>query len=234
MSMTVIILAGGLATRLRPLTKKIPKALINVGGKPFIFWQLELLKRQGIKDIVICCGYLGEMIESTVGDGKKLGLNVIYSFDGSNLLGTGGAIKNSLHLLPEYFIVMYGDTILSIDFKKLQNTFNLSKIKNLMTILKNNNKWAPSNINFKNKNIIQYSNNNNSDTKYIDYGLSILSKKYFEQTKKQKFNLDIIFKKLINEKQLLAFEVKKRFYEINTADGLLETEEYLTKNLDFL
>ena len=144
--MHLIILAGGLATRLRPFSEKTPKALINIAGKPFIFWQLKILKTQGIKKILICCGYLGEIIKDKVGDGKRFGLDITYSFDGPFLLGTGGAIKNALNMLPDYFMVMYGDTILSVDFEQIQNNFHLLKTQNLMVVLKNNNAWAPSNV----------------------------------------------------------------------------------------
>ena len=228
--MHVIILAGGLATRLRPYTEVIPKALINIGEKPFIFWQLELLKSQGYRNLLICCGYLGEKIQKAVGDGKKLGINVTYSFDGPKLLGTGGAIKKALKLLPDQFMVMYGDTILNVDFKKVEDSFILGKNTNLMVILKNNNKWAPSNIHFKNNKIIKYSNENQSNPSYIDYGLSVFSKKTFENIKEKKFNLDLVFKLLIEKDKLAAYRVSKRFYEINTIEGVKATEKHLIRH----
>ena len=231
--MHLIILAGGLATRLRPFSEKTPKALINIAGKPFIFWQLKILKTQGIKKILICCGYLGEIIKDKVGDGKRFGLDITYSFDGPFLLGTGGAIKNALNMLPDYFMVMYGDTILSVDFEQIQNNFHLLKTQNLMVVLKNNNAWAPSNVICENCKIINYSNKNDIKANYIDYGLSILSKKVFMSVKEKKFNLDLIFKNLINMKQLSSFEVYKRFYEINTIEGVKETEDYLIKNFHY-
>lgn len=229
MNTHVVILAGGLATRLRPYTKKIPKALINIGGKPFIFWQLELLKNQGCKNLLICCGYLGQKIHKAVGDGGNLGINITYSFDGPKLLGTGGAIKKALKLLPDHFMVMYGDTILNVNFKKVEDDFNLSKNKNLIVILKNNNKWAPSNIHFENNKIIKYSNENQSNLNYIDYGLSVFSKKTFENIKENEFNLDIVLKHLIEKDALSAYKVSKRFYEINTIEGVKKTEKYLIR-----
>lgn len=228
--MHLVILAGGLATRLKTLSQNLPKALIKVGGKPFIFWQLEFLKNQGVKNILICCGHLGEMIQNTVGDGKSLGLNIVYSFDGPILLGTGGAIKKTLSRLPQNFMVMYGDTILSVNFKEVQNAFNLFRMNNVMVVIKNKNKWAPSNVACKNNRVIKYSNKNDHDCEYIDYGLSILSKKSFEIIKEQEFDLGLIFKKLINMNQLSAFEVNQRFYEINTPNGVMETEKYLINN----
>ena len=106
----VAILVGGLATRLHPTTLTIPKSLIKVAGKPFIFHQLKNLREQGITDIVLCTGHLGEMIKSYVGDGSKFDLKILYSSDGNKLLGTGGAIKKALPLLGDKFFVLYGDT----------------------------------------------------------------------------------------------------------------------------
>ena len=111
----VALLAGGLATRLRPITEKIPKALVSVAGEPFLAHQLRLLHKQGLRRVVLCAGYLGEMIEREFGDGSAFGMQVDYSFDGPRLLGTGGALKRALPLLGERFLVLYGDSYLPID-----------------------------------------------------------------------------------------------------------------------
>src|SRR4051794_28684068 len=89
----VAILAGGLATRLRPITEKIPKALVTVAGEPFLAHQLRLLNATGIRRAVLCVGYRGEMIEEEFGNGGRFGVELTYSFDGPDLLGTGGALK---------------------------------------------------------------------------------------------------------------------------------------------
>src|SRR5512133_904030 len=103
MTAPVAILAGGLATRLRPITETIPKSLIEVCGEPFIAHQLRLLRSRGIEEVVLCIGYLGEQIEKVIGTGSAFGLRVRYSFDGKELLGTGGAIRRALDLLGEDF-----------------------------------------------------------------------------------------------------------------------------------
>src|SRR3990167_150214 len=100
---TVVILAGGLATRLRPVTEKIPKALVEVDGEPFIAHQLRLLKKNGIQRVMMCVGYLGDQIIDCVGDGSDVGLQISYSFDGEKLLGTAGAIKQALPLIDNNF-----------------------------------------------------------------------------------------------------------------------------------
>ena len=108
----VIILAGGLAKRLRPLKKKIPKALIKISGKPFIYHQLNYLRKQGVKRVIICVGYLGDMIKNSVGNGEKFDIKVSYSEDWPELLGTGGAIKKALPLIRDKFFILYGDSLL--------------------------------------------------------------------------------------------------------------------------
>src|ERR1700677_1804240 len=114
--LTVAILAGGLATRLRPITEKIPKALAPVAGEPFFAHQLRLLHSRGLRRAVLCVGYLGEMIEEEFGDGGAFGVELRYSFDGPRLLGTGGALLRALPVLGDPFFVLYGDSYLPVDF----------------------------------------------------------------------------------------------------------------------
>lgn len=119
----LVILAGGLATRLRPLTEKIPKSLVEVKGEPFVVHQLRLLAERGIRDVVMCIGYLGEQIVDVVGNGQRYGLNIQYQFDGPQLLGTGGAIKQASTLLGDQFFVLYGDSFLPCDYAAVQQRF---------------------------------------------------------------------------------------------------------------
>ena len=123
MPLPVVILAGGLATRLRPLTEKTPKALVEVAGRPFLEHQIELLKRNAISEIILCVGYLGKMIEQRYSDGEGLGVRIRYSFDGPKLLGTGGAIKKAVTLLPDAFFVLYGDSYLPVDYQAVATAF---------------------------------------------------------------------------------------------------------------
>src|SRR5271154_5012876 len=124
-SIPVAILAGGLATRLRPITEKIPKSLVQVAGKPFLAHQLELLHTRGIGRAVLCIGYLGEMIQRDFG-GEAFGVKLDYSFDGEKLLGTGGAIKRALPLLGDEFFVLYGDSYLPVEYQPIADFFRRS------------------------------------------------------------------------------------------------------------
>ena len=228
----IAVLAGGLATRLYPLTRKIPKAMIDINGKPFIHHQLELLKKNGIRNVVICIGFLGEMVRDYVGDGKMFGLNVRYSSDGDKLLGTGGAIKKALNGLPEVFFVMYGDSYLLIDFSSVSECFVKQNKKALMTVLKNNNNWGKSNVIFDNGYVTNYNKKiMNPEMKYIDYGLGIIRNICFEQIKENETaDLADIYSMLASENELIGFEVLERFYEIGSFKGIKETKEFLLKH----
>src|ERR1700757_4843931 len=157
MSLSLVILAGGLATRLRPLTEKIPKALVEVAGRPFLEHQIELLKPNAISDVILCVGYLGEMIEQRYGDGVGLGVRIRYSFDGSTLLGTGGAIKKALALLPDAFFVLYGDSYLPVDYQAVASAFREASEPDLMTVFANADAWDTSNVWFEHGKIRLYS-----------------------------------------------------------------------------
>jgi len=224
-----VILAGGLATRLYPATLKIPKSLIKVADKPFIFHQLALLKRQGVCDVVLCVGKLGEMIQNYVGDGHAWGLNVQYSHDGDTLLGTGGAIKKASKLLPEVFWVMYGDSYLDIDLNPILERFESEGRPILMTVYHNQNKWDKSNILYKNGRIVKYSKKNpQKEMEYIDYGISIFKKAVFNEWNEGiPFDLSEVYAKFIERGGVYAFEIFKRFYEIGSPEGIKETEQYL-------
>jgi MurNAc alpha-1-phosphate uridylyltransferase len=227
----VAILAGGLATRLQPITLTIPKSLVKVAGKPFIFYQLKYLRQQGIKKIVLCTGHLGEMIKSYVGDGSRFDLKILYSSDGNKLLGTGGAIKKALPLLSDKFFVLYGDTFLPIKFNNVEKAFLSCKKLCLMTILKNQGKWDKSNVFLKKNLLIKYNKKTPSaKMKYIDYGLSILSEGIFDAySNKKRFDLSSVFEALSLKRQIKGFEVYERFYEIGTLKSIKETEKYLNK-----
>jgi N-acetyl-alpha-D-muramate 1-phosphate uridylyltransferase len=228
MSMPVVILAGGLSTRLRPLTEKIPKALVDVAGKPFILRQLQYLHKQDIKSVVLCLGHLGEQVEALVGDGSNMGLEVRYSWDGPCLLGTGGALKKALPLLGEIFFVYYGDSYLPINFKAVERTFVAIGKPALMTVLKNNNQWDKSNVSFYDGCVVEYNKRApKPEMSYIDYGLGILSSSFFENVQvDQPFDLADIYHELSVKGLLAGHEVFERFYEIGSPKGLIETTRY--------
>jgi MurNAc alpha-1-phosphate uridylyltransferase len=223
----VVILAGGIGSRLGKLTKKTPKALVKINGKPFIYYQLKLLRKKGIKEVIICIGYLGAQIKKYVGNGKKFNLNVIYSYE-KKLLGTGGAVKNAFPLIKKNFFIMYGDTYLPINFIKIKNKYIKLKSKALITIYKNKKNLDKSNVYFNGKNILYNKKNYLKKMKYIEYGVSIFNKeifKFFE--KRKKFDLSDLFYFLSKKKLLNYYLIKKRFYEIGSISGLKDSKKYL-------
>ena len=231
MSLPVAILAGGLATRLRPITQKIPKSLVDVAGKPFVVRQLEYLRQQGINRVVLCLGYLGEQVEAVVGDGSAFGLEVRYSWDGPRLLGTGGALRQALPLLGEQFFVFYGDSYLPIDFRAVERYFLAIDKPALMTVLKNGDRWDKSNVLLRDGRIVEYNKRTpRPEMAHIDYGLGVLSASVLENSPVNvPFDLADIYYELSLQGLLAGHEVFERFYEIGSHKGLVETIEYFKK-----
>ncbi len=228
----VAILAGGIATRLRPLTKMIPKALVKVAGEPFIVHQLRLLKQHSFKKVVLCVGYRGEMIEGVIGNGRSLGLEVKYSYDGPALLGTAGALKKALPLLGKAFFVLYGDAYLECDYRDIQSAFLHCNKIGLLTVFHNSGAWDASNIVYEQGRIINYDKNNfSSRMEYIDYGVAVLKKEAFSDKMKDTgpFNLAQIYRYLIKRGEMAGYEVTKRFYEIGSYAGLEQARQYLKR-----
>jgi NDP-sugar pyrophosphorylase family protein len=227
--LTVAILAGGLATRLLPMTETIPKSLIEVNGEPFAVHQLRLLQANGIRHVVFCVGHLGRQVQSVIGNGSAWGLQIDYSFDGPVLLGTAGAVRNALPKLGDAFFVMYGDSYLPCDYTAVARNFESTGALGMMTVFCNEGKWDTSNVELEAGRILAYSKTNRtSRMRYIDYGLGVFRAEAFRNLPVEKaFDLTELYKDLLHRKQLAAFEVRERFYEIGSPEGLRETGEFL-------
>jgi NDP-sugar pyrophosphorylase family protein len=228
--LTCAILCGGLATRLRPLTETIPKSLIPINGKPYIAHQLELLRSRGIRNVVLCIGHLGEMIEEFVKDGSSFGMSASYSLDGPTLLGTGSAIRKALPLLGDAFFVLYGDSYLTCDYGAVETYFESSRKCGLMTIYRNRGLYDTSNVEAENGRITRYDKHcRTPGMQFIDYGLGLFRRLAFEGLPDRFINLDEVYKTLLERGELAAFEVTERFYEIGSPSGILDLERYLAK-----
>jgi NDP-sugar pyrophosphorylase family protein len=226
LNIPVAILAGGLATRLRPVTEKIPKALVPIAGRPFLARQLELLHSQGIRHAVLCVGYLGEMIQRDFGN-EAFGVKLDYSFDGAKLLGTGGAIKRAMPMLGSEFFVLYGDSYLPIEYKPVADLFHASGKLGCMTVYHNEGRYDTSNVIFGENEIKVYDKKSRvPEMKHIDYGLSLFKATVFDGfPSDQVFDLADVMTRLVREKQLAGFEVHQRFYEIGSHSGIAELEQ---------
>lgn len=227
--MQVAILAGGLATRLRPISNSIPKSMIEIEGRPFIEYQLDILKKQGVTDVVLCLGYLGDQIERHIGDGSKFGINIKYSYDGKQLIGTAGALKNSEHLLDDQFFVMYGDSYLFVDLKNVLAYFKKFNKSGLMVVYKNDDKFDNSNVMVEGNLVKVYNKKHKTDDMhYIDYGALLLNKEVLDPVpKNETYALEDLLGILVKQGELAAYEVKERFYEIGSPTGLSEFRKYI-------
>jgi NDP-sugar pyrophosphorylase family protein len=230
MSLPIVILAGGLATRLRPLTEKIPKSLLEVAGRPFLEHQIILLRKNGITDLFLCIGFLGEMIEERFKDGIAFGVQITYSYDGEKLLGTGGAIKKLVSRLPKHFFVLYGDSYLPIDYQAVANHFRLIEKPALMTVFRNDDAWDRSNVWFEQGTIRRYSKTVRlPQMHHIDFGLTICSREIFDEyPADEAFDLAGVLEKLSEREELAGYEVRQRFYEIGSPKGLHELDQLLS------
>ena len=225
----VAILAGGLATRLHPITDKIPKLLVNVAGEPFFSHQLRLLKKAGLTRVVLCVGYLGDMIVGQYGDGAKWGVQIDYSFDGEKLLGTGGALIRALPKLGDAFYVLYGDSYLPIDFQSVGRAFLQSGKLGLMTVFENRGAFDTSNVRFEDGRIKVYSKKEKSpQMRHIDYGLGLFRRAAFEGcSRTDSVDLASVQSELVGRGELAGYEVRQRFFEIGSHAGLKELDELL-------
>jgi prepilin-type processing-associated H-X9-DG protein len=229
MSLPVAILAGGLATRLRPITGRIPKSLVEVAGQPFAVHQIELLARHGLTDIVFLVGELGEMVRGALGDGARWGVRLRYVFDGPGRLGTGGAVKQAVPQLGDPFFVLYGDSYLECDYAAIEQAFVASGRSGLMTVCRNDDRWDRSNVLFADGRIVRYDKQSRiADMRHIDYGLGAFRRSAFGWTAEHEpFDLAQVYQRLLAQDDLAGFEVPGRFYEIGSPSGLEETRAYL-------
>jgi len=227
--MQAAILAGGLGTRLRPLTETIPKPMISIHGKPFLEYELLLLRSHGITDFVLCVGYLEEKIEGYFRDGRELGINLRYSHDGPELLGPAGALRKAESYLEDVFFVTYGDAYLRLDYQRVMKYFLSKERLGLMTVLENKNAYGKSDLVVQDGYVTKYDKKRNVEhMNWINFGVSILRKNALEVIPRAKeCGEEEFYGKLIEKKELLAYPVTERFYEIGNANSLREFEKFI-------
>lgn len=218
-----------MATRLRPITEKIPKLLVEVAGEPFFSHQLRLLKKNGLTKIVLCVGYLGEKIVELYGDGSKWGVQIDYAFDGPKLLGTGGALIAALPKLGDAFYVLYGDSYLPIDYRAVGDFFQRSGKLGLMTVFENHGRYDTSNVEFAGGEIKAYDKKHRTPAmRHIDYGLGVFRAAAFNGFPRDAVvDLAAVQTQLCARGQLAGYEMPQRFYEIGSHEGLNELDALL-------
>lgn len=225
----VAILAGGRATRLGAIAETVPKAMVEVAGKPFIDHQLALLKRRGLRHAVLCLGHLGGQVEAHLGDGTRCGMTLAYSYDGDALLGTGGALRRARPLLGDLCFVLYGDAYLDIDYRAMLAAFRGRRELGLMAVLRNEGRWDKSNVVFRDGRLLRYDKEAPTpDMLHIDYGVALLRGAAVERIPPHRpSDLATLYRDLVAEGLLAGHEVERRFYEIGSAAGLEEARAHL-------
>jgi NDP-sugar pyrophosphorylase family protein len=226
----IAILAGGLGTRLWPVTERIPKAMVEVCGKPFVDFQLEVLRENGFQHVVFCVSHLGEIIEKHVGDGHAWGLEVTYSYDGPERLGTAGAIKMALPQLGDAFFTIYGDSYLLCDYAAVERAYQAARAMGLMTIYRNDGALVPSNVEYDNGIIRAYEKlHPTMAMHHIDFGISVFAQRAFDDVPDDRpTDLGDVVHHLLARKELAAYEVPTRFYEVGTPEGIADLEAFFT------
>jgi NDP-sugar pyrophosphorylase family protein len=229
----IAVLAGGLATRMRPLTEQLPKALLEVAGEPFIAHQLRLFAREGISDVKLLVGYCWEQIKRFVGDGSRFGVQVDYIVDGPSLLGTGGAIRRALDRLGPEFLVTYCDSWLDAPYAPVVEAFQASGRPALMCVFRNENRWDASNAHYENGIVRCYSKKFRAlEMRYIDWGLGMLkASAVVTRPMEEPWDLAELYAELSVSGRLAGYEMTRRFYEIGSFEGLAETTRLLSTSL---
>jgi NDP-sugar pyrophosphorylase family protein len=227
--MQAVIMAGGMGTRLGRLTARLPKSLVNIHGRPFLEYQIDLLRKNGIRKVLLCIGHLGEQIKERFGTGRDLGVTIRYSEEGEDLLGTGGALKKAEPLLEERFLLLWGDSYLLLDYRKIWNAFLKAHRLGLMVVYKNSNDRIPSNVAVRDDRVALYNKwKTHSDMLYIDNGLSAWRKDILGMIPSGKpFEIERLFQRLSERGEVAAYETEQRFYEVGSISGLGELKRIL-------
>lgn len=209
---------------MRPLTLHTPKNLIEIAGRPFLDYQLELLSKNNVERVVLSTGYLGHKIEDYVESHSTHGIKVEVCHE-KELLGTGGAIINSLPALPDDFFLIYGDSYLTQPFAPVQAAFAASGNEALMTVLGQDSGTTENNCAISGGKVARYQKGQPAGTfKYMDYGLLFFRKEALRKYPLGNFSTDRIFLDLISRGQLAAFVTSSPYFEVGSKEGLKKFE----------
>jgi len=219
----VAVLAGGLATRLGGLAERRPKSLLEVAGRPFVDHQMALLRRRGLRRVVLLVGHLGEQIMSHVGDGSRYGLEIDCVDDGTRPLGTAGALRQASERLGPLFFALYGDSYADLDFAALLAALEDEK-HGVMAVLANAGRWDRSNVELCDERIIAYHKHRpGPEMRHIDFGVSLLRNRAFADLPVgEPADLGDLYTRLVEQGRLSGLEVCERFFEIGSPAGLDE------------
>jgi len=232
-SVYVYILAGGLGTRLAHVVSNVPKPMANVSGKPLLEWQINWLKRQGFKNIVMLVGHKKESILNYFGNGSKYNVNIKYSIE-EDLLGTGGAFLNALsQYYSEYFIIINGDSFFDINLIWLLNYYKKNINEGIILALKlmdDLSRYGSVTINeeYVIKNFMEKEVLN--DEGFINGGIYIGKSSIFNRYKIKYLSIENeIFPTLLNENKLYGIPFGDKFIDIGVPDDYYKANIMLSK-----
>lgn len=233
--MQCLILAGGLATRLHPVTRTVAKTVLPVAGRPFAEYQLQWLAEAGITEVVYAIGFCGDQVRAAVGDGSRFGLSTRYVDEGEHLRGTGGAVRLAYDegALASAFLILYGDSYLTYDPSRAWREFQRRQPDALMTVYRNAGRLGASNAQLRDGMVVRYDKEVSDPLAeglhYIDYGLSVLNRDAVvpEIPPGEVVDLADVYRELARHGRLAGLEVTERFYEIGSPAGLAELESLL-------
>jgi N-acetyl-alpha-D-muramate 1-phosphate uridylyltransferase len=215
---------------MRPHTLTVPKAMLEVAGRPFVDWQLERLAESGVRDVVMCVAHLAEQIEAHVGDGARFGVRVRWAHEGAKLLGTAGAIRAALELLDPVFVVTYGDSYLPFDYSEpVRILSEHTDCDGVMAVFKNAGAWDASNVVTDGEWVTRYEKGQKDPAfDHIDYGATALRRALIAALPAgEPHGLDAIQRDLARQKRLRACVARARFFEIGSPEGLAELDRHL-------
>jgi NDP-sugar pyrophosphorylase family protein len=224
----ICILAGGKGIRLGDLAGDVPKPLVSVAGRPFLEHQIELLRSNGANAVVLCVGHMGDRIEAALGDGSRLGVSIVYAYDPPGLAGTAGAVRAALPLLGGEFLVMYGDTYLRVDYGHVVAARRRAGTPALMTVLRNDDRWEPSNVVYARGMVAAYDKRSPPPgARWIDYGLMAMTPEAVDGTGPP--DLSDVQRDLAARGLMAGYPVRRRFYDIGTPEALASTDRFLRR-----
>lgn len=232
-----VILAGGKGIRLRPLTVTTPKPMVRINNKPFLEYIIELLKNNGIKEIVLLTGYLHEQIEQYFGDGKQFGVSISYSYSPVDD-DTGTRVRKAKDLIQKEFLLLYSDNYWPLQLDDLYSFYKKNKTQGLVTVYANQDSYTKNNIHVTPKGMITVyaQGKKEKNLNGVDIGFFILRKKIIDLIPEKNCSFEkTVLPKLIRKKQLAGFLTYHKYYGLSNLKRIpLIQDFFIEKKVVFL
>lgn len=231
-----VILAGGLGSRIYPLSKFTPKPMIEVNGYPFIYYLIERLEKYKFSEVIILVGYKKEKFENLhiLCKNFRIKIKLVYSPPSYN---TGARLKAAYSHLKDFFFLLYGDNYLPFNFIKIWENYLEKKIENQLIVYRNNDNFSSSNIKLNYNNLVtDYDDTRRKGYDFVNIGFFILKKKYLKKISNEKnckFE-DEVLKKLIIKKKISAYITNHRYYSLTDINRYFVLNNFFKNRKDFV